>query len=234
MAGSGVIDIAATTLKMKEAGLSVETILLALGCIVLCAPAVERSGAALRQAAYRERVKGHNALRNVHNVDNGDGQESFPHTPFKENNLSVVTPPVSPPSKSSDPEGFAEFWAAYPRRSGSVDRKPAAKAFRAALTRADLETILHGAKRYAADMQATGKLGTEYVKQARTWLNADGWAEYGTASTNPTPVKSGVYVQYGTDPGDAWERYYRTKGKVPPRDFKGGWYFPSEYPQEAA
>lgn len=143
---------------------------------------------------------------------------------------------TNPRAVAQEPEDFAAFMAVYPKRSGAVDRKQALKAFTPALKRANLETILHGAKAYNAEMTAKGKIGTEFVKQARTWLNADGWTEY-QSSTPLAAVEhpSKVYVSYGTDAGDAWERYYRTVlKKVPPRDFKGGWWHPSEYPEQEA
>lgn len=63
------MNLSATIAKMRAAGMSSEAILLALECLVVD-QTPERSGAARRQAAYRERQK-HNALRNV---DNGDGE----------------------------------------------------------------------------------------------------------------------------------------------------------------
>lgn len=135
-------------------------------------------------------------------------------------------PPV-PPSKP-EPDQFETFWAVYPKRSGTADRKGAVKAFNAAVKRADVETIVLAARAYAADMAARGKTGTEFVKQARSWLNGDLWTEYQPKETTARP--SGHYIQYGTEAGDAWERHYRTRGKVPPRDNKGGWYFPAEFP----
>ena len=88
--------------------------------------------------------------------------------------LSSDPPPQEPPN-------FAEFWALYPKRHGAADRKAAVKAFLSALKRSDLKTILAGCVAYASDCAARGKINTEFVKQARTWLNADGWTEtYGT------------------------------------------------------
>lgn len=140
--------------------------------------------------------------------------------------------PLSP--SKPEPDGFDAFWACYPKRSGAADRKAAVKAFGPAVKRADLETILHGARAYNSEMTAKGKIGTEFVKQARTWLNADGWTEYQSSSPLASVERpSGVYVKYGTDAGDAWERHYRVVlKKVPPRDFKGGWWHPTEYPEE--
>jgi uncharacterized protein YdaU (DUF1376 family) len=40
-----------------------------------------------------------------------------------------------------------------------------------------------------------------------------------------------VYVNWDTPQWNAWEAYYRkTSGKSPPKDSKGGWRFPTEYP----
>lgn len=84
-----------------------------------------------------------------------------------------------------EPEGFQEFWAIYPKRLGDASRKQAVRAFSPALKRCDLKTILLGARRYADHCKVTGKTNTEFVKQARTWLNADGWTEtYESASSN--------------------------------------------------
>ena len=101
--------------------------------------------------------------------------------------LEVVRKEESITSDSfpQDPPGFKDFWAIYPPRAGDRDRKPATKAFAAALKRVDLKTLLAGTERYAADCKAKGKINTEYVKQARTWLNADGWNEtYETAPSS--------------------------------------------------
>lgn len=69
------MNLSATIAKMRAAGMSSEAILLALECLVI-EQTPERSGAARRQAAYRERQK-HNALRNKHNGDvTGDELEA--------------------------------------------------------------------------------------------------------------------------------------------------------------
>jgi hypothetical protein len=83
----------------------------------------------------------------------------------------------------SEPEGFIAFWEAYPKRDGSPDRKGAVKAFGPALRRASLEIILDGARHFADAMTARGKTGTEFIPQARTWLNGDRWNERYESST---------------------------------------------------
>lgn len=79
---------------------------------------------------------------------------------------------------------FAEFWEAYPKRDGSRDRKGAVKAFKRALKSTDPDTIIAGAAAYAADVRARGKENTEFVAQARTWLNGDRWTEQQNGKQN--------------------------------------------------
>lgn len=147
----------------------------------------------------------------------------------------------SPPSPSkplsSDPEGFKEFWAIYPPRAGDRDRKPATKAFSAALKRVDLKTLLWATERYAADCKAKGKINTEFVKQARTWLNADGWTEYQQTDARADmgiPITKKVPV---FDDSEAWQAWKKLKPGLIARDIRcddgrirHGWYFPSEFP----
>lgn len=70
-----------------------------------------------------------------------------------------------------EPEGFADFYAIFPRK---VERRGASNAYRSALTRSTPEIILAGAKRYAAAMAGTEM---KYVKHPATWLNQDCWLD---------------------------------------------------------
>lgn len=101
-------------------------------------------------------------------------------------------------------EDFSAFWDAYPKRDGSADRKGAEKAFRAALKRAHLETIIEGAKHFREAMTARGKVGTEYIPQARTWLNGDRWNER-YDHTSPADSKAAqnlaILAKYRAAPG---------------------------------
>jgi len=143
---------------------------------------------------------------------------------------------TNPRAISQEPEDFAAFMAVYPRRAGAVDRKQALKAFAPALKRADLQTILHGARAYNAEMTAKGKVGTEYVKQARTWLNADGWAEY-QAQTDTVPGKKRITVFEGSTAWNAWKATGKRFNATDIKDDNGrvigrGWYFDTEYPEQ--
>jgi hypothetical protein len=71
---------------------------------------------------------------------------------------------------------FPEFWAAYPKRSGTNSRKEAEAKFNRIVARGvDPNILIAGAARYAAYCDAEGKTQTQFVQQTTTWLNAEGW-----------------------------------------------------------
>lgn len=140
---------------------------------------------------------------------------------------------TNPRGSEQEPEGFNAFWEAYPKREGNRDHKGALKAFGPAVVRAGgHETLVKAASRYATHCREKGKIGTEFVKQARAWLNGDLWREWLPQELPPEVVSSRVYVMSGTDAMDAWDDHFkRTKGKLAPRDQRGGWWFDTEFPQ---
>ena len=76
---------------------------------------------------------------------------------------------------SGDPD-FCAALAAYPKRAGGDSRAAAYKAWcsRRAVGIAAAD-MLEGAKRYAMFIRATGKEGTEYVKQGATFFGPNDW-----------------------------------------------------------
>lgn len=81
---------------------------------------------------------------------------------------------------TDEPEGFALFWATYPRRAGARPRAPTLTRYRGLVTHGVArEAIQAGVERYAAYCRATGKEGTEYVKQPANFLSTVGmlWTE---------------------------------------------------------
>eukprot|EP01037_Dinobryon_pediforme_P020154 gene20154-20704_t len=91
--------------------------------------------------------------------------------------FALSEPPSGKPRSTGQPGSrFPEFWAAYPKRSGNNSRKDAAARFdRIVKSGADPGMIIDGARRYAIWCDATGKTRTEFIQQAPTWLNANGW-----------------------------------------------------------
>lgn len=85
-----------------------------------------------------------------------------------------------PPSDSD----FEEFRKVYPKRAGTDPKAPALKKFQAAVRGgAAPAEIIAGARRYADDMRASHKVGTEFVKQSMRWLSQRLWEDY--AATAP-------------------------------------------------
>ncbi|HDS1113650.1 TPA: hypothetical protein QDZ58_000460 [Pluralibacter gergoviae] len=68
-------------------------------------------------------------------------------------------------------EEFEQAWQEYPKRSGGNSKADAFKAWTARIkTGATAEELTDGVRRYARYAAASGKLGTEYVKQASTFF----------------------------------------------------------------
>lgn len=78
-------------------------------------------------------------------------------------NTPAITPQLPPQ--------FIEAWNAYPKRGGGNSRAEALKSWKARVKAgANPDEITDGVKRYAAFVEATGKVGTEYVKQAASFF----------------------------------------------------------------
>jgi uncharacterized protein YdaU (DUF1376 family) len=77
----------------------------------------------------------------------------------------------SRPAKLVSDEMWERFKAIYPDRNGNQywakARDKAEQLLRAGVDWAD---IMAGARRYRAQLEATGRIGTEFVKQAQFWL----------------------------------------------------------------
>jgi hypothetical protein len=77
------------------------------------------------------------------------------------------------------PKLFDEFLAAYPKRGGANPREPARKAFSDALSSGiEADEIIGSARAYALELEKTGKIGTQYVAKAETWLLERRWVDY--------------------------------------------------------
>lgn len=79
--------------------------------------------------------------------------------------------PPTPQRGDSIADEFEQVWAAYPRRAGGDPKSEALKAFRSRRKEGhSLETILQGTQRYARFCEHTGKIRTEVVKMAKSFL----------------------------------------------------------------
>jgi hypothetical protein len=90
--------------------------------------------------------------------------------------------------KEAEPEGFAEFRVAYPKRNTAFPTTQARKRWLEAMKRgAEPAEIVAGAKAYAAEQARIGKVGTEFVQTADVWLNRQRWRDYIEAELPPKP-----------------------------------------------
>ncbi|HHT8352533.1 TPA: DNA-binding protein [Raoultella ornithinolytica] len=82
---------------------------------------------------------------------------------------SDIAPAGKP--KSSYSEEFELVWKEYPKRAGGNSKADAFKAWTARIkSGATAQELTDGVRRYAGYVAATGKLNTEYVKQASTFF----------------------------------------------------------------
>lgn len=74
------------------------------------------------------------------------------------------------PESEKNPQ-FETAWSAYPKRVGGNNKQMAQKAWNARITAGEsAEAMIEGTRRYALFCERSGKMGTEYVKQAGTFF----------------------------------------------------------------
>lgn len=100
-------------------------------------------------------------------------EKDSPHTPLTGGVTEGEIPRRERRKPLGEPQGFAEFYAAYPRH---VARPDAAKAFGRALQRATHETIMLGLERAKAAWRRR-RTETEHIPHPASWLNSDRWAD---------------------------------------------------------
>lgn len=149
-------------------------------------------------------------------------------------------------ARTSEPEGFAEFWSLYPKRIGENPRKPALEKFGSAIKAgAASADIIEGLRRFVAACKKDNRIGTRFVPMAQTWLHQARWQEFMEAPAAATdkaaipvpkhgarvtaamcPIESmkqhvgRVYVNYESKEYAAWVFHYaqeaRKSGKAAP------------------
>jgi hypothetical protein len=123
------------------------------------------------------------------NTMNGQVVETSTHGPSSGGSHEILTPHTkipryqdtkihTVPSDQSAPKAcvptFEDFWTARPRRSGGDSKRQAQKAWNARMREGVEPTdIVAGMERYKAYLNATDRIGTEFVKQAATFLGPD-------------------------------------------------------------
>jgi hypothetical protein len=189
----------------------------------------QSDSSATRQKAYRDRQKdkSDDVVQDAAvTVTASDRHSNNEVTPTSVSVSSSVSDKRTEKEKITDE--FQELYDAYPLHKG---RGAAQRAHKTARTKAEHSVLLNAIKAFAKKCAGTDP---KYIPHPATWFNQDRWLDEDLQPPKPQEPTSngGVYVTYGTEPGDAWERDYRGRGKIPPRDARGGWYHPSEYPEQ--
>jgi uncharacterized protein YdaU (DUF1376 family) len=157
-------------------------------------------------------------------------EEPLPETKSPTPNVRSVGKPTRPPVD----EFQDRFWKAYPSRGDASNPKaPALEKFaRAVKGGADPEAIIAAAQRYAEVERKAGRLGTEKVAQALTWLNQRRWGDYAAAAPASESQSCLVFVPVGSEAFDAWNAHKGKKHpfKYYPEHGGEGWLFPTEFP----
>lgn len=248
------MNLAATIAKMKAAGLSSDAIVTALECIVL--DETERNGvtrnsvtdvtpAALRMRRMRERKANETNVLDAEkaaSVAVSERNSVASQGVTSDNNISSLGSEVVEEKKetivrnvtrkrNSYAEDFERFWSAFPTDAG-MSKLEASKVWDKlpADDRLAAFNCIPAFKAWIAKQGQTYRTvhACRYLSQRRF----EGFKEQ-EIRIREVVKSTRVYVQSGTDAMDAWDAFFkRTKGKMAPRDQRGGWYFETEYPPQ--
>jgi len=104
----------------------------------------------------------------------------IPDSPFSDSGFltpdspSLGQPPEGAHAPRETPTEFLDFKLAYPNRLGDQGWRSALRCWNARIAEGHSPAeMVAGAKRYAAHIDAIDRTGTEYVKQAKTFLGPD-------------------------------------------------------------
>lgn len=118
---------------------------------------------------------------------------------------------------------FDEFWEIYPKRDGTNPRHPARKRFIAALKSGiEPDTIISGARTFAAECKERGHVGTPYVAQATTWLNQRRWGDVPTEGAPTTGPPSDLTPEQQADWAKGWRPGMPTSAELKARSTTNG------------
>ena len=121
-----------------------------------------------------ERVREHRKRRRNGGVTGGNVSVTPSDSDSDSEKSTTAAKPPTRVSRETTPEWLLDFKLAYPSRVGDQGWRKAVKAANARIAEGHTpEEFIAGAKRYHTHMDALGKVGTEYVKQAATFLGPD-------------------------------------------------------------
>lgn len=133
--------------------------------------------AAERMRKLRERQREQKSVTALRRNDRNVHPNVTQQRTEAEAEADTTTTDASRPTRSTS-DGysgvFERTWAIYPRRAGGNPKRRAIQAWSARIKAGATADEIHaGTERYARFCDATGKTGTEYVKQAATFFGPD-------------------------------------------------------------
>lgn len=242
------MNLAATIANMKAAGLACDVIVTALECLVLDEP--ERNSvtpvthdvtpAAIRMRRMRDKKLNETNVLDVEKTASVAVTESV-----TERNEGVTTYNILTSSslevdkkerivgsvtrkRNSYAEDFEAFWAAFPTDAG-MSKLEASKAWNR-LSEEDREAATKCIPAFKAWVTEQGDHyrtvhACRYLSQRRF----EGFKD--KAAKAEFRQSTSVYVQPASDEMFAWDSYLKSKtGRPSPRDSRGGWSHPSQWP----
>lgn len=184
-----MMDVKATIAALRASGIPAEIIGTVLECYQELAPHVPAVSSGRHPAENRiERLREYDRNRKRKKKEEDARKATLVpaenSTEQKGGDIEII--PISKPLEEGKefmnaratpaPSRWPEFKNAFPKRAGDYDWKKAeAKFSKHAAKGVPEETMIDGARRYAAFCDAEGKTGTQYVRQPTTWLNNEGW-----------------------------------------------------------
>jgi hypothetical protein len=129
----------------------------------------------------RERMRSARSQGGAVRANGASTSQSVTPTPPRPDPTTTKTPAAK---AASEPDGFAEFWQACPRKIGKT---AAAKAYAKALQSTTPEVILHGIVAAAGEWKAA-RTEERFVPHPATWLNQGRWADEHPTLTPDAPT----------------------------------------------
>jgi hypothetical protein len=186
---------------------------------------------ALRTRRWRENKTSQNVTVTSQSVTSDDPTNiSLKKEEESKKEIDVGSRHKASPRRIKYPPRFQAFWESYPTDDG-MSKAEALPEWQK-LGSDEQEACIASMPAFKAWI---AKQGPDYrTIHAVRYLKKRRWEGFSAATARLAvameAASSRVYIKYGTEAGDAWEAHYRLKGKVPPRDQSGGWWFDTEYP----
>lgn len=140
--------------------------------------------------------------------------------------LDLFTALPLPRTRITYPSDFETFWSSYPT-DANMSKAETLPEWRK-LGEADRQNAIASLPAFKANCAKNPERRVIYAVRYLKYRRFDAYAE--AAEKVATRQDAGVWVAWDSPAGKAWAARYRSQGRMPPRDFKGGWHHPTEFP----